>query len=86
MSEAHRGSFTVAIASPSMVDVLVIPGLPSLSVEMTLMSSAGGHTPLLALKLGSLCGITEQDTECSGPGVLLGFEVQAPKPVSESKI
>ena len=64
MSEAQRGSFTVARASLSMVDVLVIPGLPFLSVEMTLMSFAARITPLLAFKLGSVRGITEQDTEC----------------------
>jgi hypothetical protein len=29
--------------------------------------------------------ITEQDTECSGPGVLIGFEVQALKPVFETE-
>ena len=52
MSEAQRGSFTVALASSSIVDVLVIPGLPSLSVEMTLMDCMGQDTPLLALKLG----------------------------------
>jgi hypothetical protein len=50
------------------------------------MSFAGGHTPLLALKLPSAGGITEQDTECPGPEVLLGFEVQAPKPVFESEL
>ena len=72
MSEAQRGSFTVALASSSIVDFLVIPGLPSLSVEMTLMNRMGQDTPLLALKLGSACGIVEQDTECSSSGVLLG--------------
>jgi hypothetical protein len=82
MSEAQRGSFTVALASSSIVDVLVIPGLPSLSVEMTLMNCMGQDTPLLALKLGSACGIVARY------GVLkfwssLRFEVQAPKPAFE---
>jgi hypothetical protein len=42
------------------------------------MSFARGNIPLLAVKLDSACGITEQDTECSGTGILLGFEMQAP--------
>ena len=72
MSKAQRGSFTVALASSSTVDVLFIVGLPYLSLEMTLMNWVGQDTPLLALKLGSARGIVEQDTECSSFGGLLG--------------
>jgi hypothetical protein len=72
MSKAQQGSFTVALASSSMVDVLVIVGLPYLSVEMTLMKLGVARHSASALKLGSARGIVEQDTECSSSGGLLG--------------
>ena len=53
MSEAQRGSFVVALASSPIVVALVIPGLPSLPVEMTLISFAMGNTPVLAFKLAT---------------------------------
>jgi predicted ester cyclase len=49
------------------------------------MNRARQDTPLLAVELDGPYWITEQDTECSGPGVLVGFEVQAPKPVFENQ-
>jgi hypothetical protein len=52
---------------------------------MTLKNRARQNTPLLAVKSGSPFWITEQDTECPYRGVLLSFQVQAPKPVFENE-
>ena len=52
---------------------------------MTLMNRARQNTPFLAVKSGSPFWITEQDTECPYYGVLLSFQVQAPRPVFENE-